>query len=673
MWLDRLTGPVTPSGSLTPSRPYSPSPRKNSNLAPPQRPGLGLYHPARSSSSLDLSTNTSTTSLVPQGRTAPNGSSLRFEQRPPPDVPDPLKVLRSILGNPEDGSAVNKPKRRKSRTVKIDFQGQSLEEYAQQTLSTEPPFNSSVSASVPSAGENRQKYQDFHMSIVDCDQVLQNVETYLTNFKAELGQVSAEIENLQARSIQLNAKLDNRRNVEKLLGPAVEEVSLSPITVRSIADGPIDDHFIKALHEVEARSLLIDAKEKEADNVRALQDLKPLLDDLMSKAIERIRDYVVAQIKALRSPNINAQVIQQQTLLKYKDLYSFLARHHSILADEIAQAYVNTMKWYYTSNFSRYQQALSSLKLHIFDQHDLLGSDVAPARRTVLGASKPNAPPHDSFNLGKREDVLKSKTDSALPAYLAEDSKSTHYHYMEIPFRNFNLALIDNVSAEYSVCTELFSATSTYQQVSKRVAEIFEPTFAMGHALTKQLVDSSNDGPGVLLCVRLNQHSAFELQRRKIPVADNYINYTNILLWPRFQMIMDLHIESLKKVPVSTARGAAAAFSLVGGSSPDPSRSSLAPHVVTQQFGQFLHGILALSADAGDDEPISKSLGRLRSEYETLMGKLSKGAGPDAGKKAKFLYNNYSLVLTIISDTKGKLAEEQMEHFGVLLKDLKSR
>ena len=665
MWLDRLTaGPATPSGSLTPSRPYSPSPRKNSQLAVPQRAGLGLSA-TRSSTSLDLSANTSTASLVSAPRLA-NGSSLRFEQRPPPDVPDPLKVLRSILGTPEHTGKTGSSKEDENRDADIDFGGLGLQEFLKQETPTQA--KAVDYASKLSAKENRQKYEDFHNSISECDQVLKTVETYLTNFKAELGQVSAEIESLQARSIQLNAKLDNRRKVEKLLGPAVEDISLSPFTVKSIAEGPIDDNFTKSLNEVEARSAIIEAKEKKSEQVKALQDLKPLLDDLKTKAIERIRDYIVAQIKAIRSPNINAQVIQQQTFLKYKDLYSFLARNHAILAEEIGQAYVNTMKWYYSSHFGRYQHALDSLQLHAFDQHDLLGAEPAPARKNVLGASRVPTPQHDAFGLGRREDVLKSKNDSALPSYLAEESKSVHY--MEIPFRNFNQALIDNVCAEYSVITELFS-TNTFHQVSRRVADIFEPTFAMGHSLTKQLVENTHDCLGVLLCVRLNQHFAFELQRRKVPVADSYINYTNILLWPRFQMVMDSHCESLKKVPTSSSRGAAAAFSLVGGGS-DASKASLAPHAITQRFGQFLHGLLTLSAEAGDDEPVSNSLGRLRTEYETLMGKLAKGVG-DASKRSKFLYNNYSLVLTIISDTKGRLAEEQKEHFGTLVRDMKSR
>ncbi len=96
---------------------------------------------------------------------------------------------------------------------------------------------------------------------------------------------------------------------------------------------------------------------------------------------------------------------------------------------------------------------------------------------------------------------------------------------------------------------------------------------------------------------------------------------------------MDLHCESLKKVTAPTNRGAVAAFSLVGN---DASKTSVAPHPVTQKFGQFLHGILALSSDASDDEPVSNSLRRLRSEYEASMTRLANGAG-DASKRSRFL------------------------------------
>jgi hypothetical protein len=219
-----------------------------------------------------------------------------------------------------------------------------------------------VRSCVSADDKEKDKFEDLHKSILACDEVLKSVETYLTNFQADLEAVSAEIESLQNRSIALNTKLENRKVVEKLLGPAVEDISISPAIVRKIAEGPVDDGFMRALTEIEKRSKIIDAKVKEQPNLGALSDIKPLLDNLTNRAVERIRDYIVAQIKAIRSPSINAQIIQQQAFLKFKDLYAFLAKHQPELAQQICQAYIYTMRWYYLNHFTRYRTALEKTR-----------------------------------------------------------------------------------------------------------------------------------------------------------------------------------------------------------------------------------------------------------------------------------------------------------------------
>ena len=233
-----------------------------------------------------------------------------------------------------------------------------------------------------------------------CDDVLKSVEISLTSFQKDLGLVSAEIETLQNRSTALNTKLENRKVVEKLLGPAVEEVSISPAVVRTISEGPIDESWLKSLHELEKRSRAIDSKMDGPITIRAVTDIKPLLNNLINKvsnydkaqwfyfdtednfqAIERIRDYLVAQIKALRSTSINAQILQQQSFLRFKDLYGFLAKHHRRLAEEISQAYINTMRWYYLNHFTRYRQALDKITLYTVDKQDAIGND-SPMQRS---------------------------------------------------------------------------------------------------------------------------------------------------------------------------------------------------------------------------------------------------------------------------------------------------
>lgn len=508
----------------------------------------------------------------------------------------------------------------------------------------------------------KDKFEDLHKSILACDEVLKSVETYLTNFQADLGAVSAEIESLQDRSVALNTKLENRKIVEKILGPAVEDISISPATVRKIAEGPVDDGFIKALSDLEKRSKTVAAKTASQPDLQALADIKPLLTDLTNKAIERIRDHIVAQIKAIRSPSINAQIIQQQAFLKYKDLYAFLARHQPELASQICQAYIYTMRWYYLNHFTRYKASLEKLKIHALDKYDVLGEDPTTKRSgALLGPSRSNAPAsYDAFSLGRRIDTLKTTSVQALPSHLAEEEKQAHY--LETPFRSFNLALVDNASFEYTFLTAYFSPSQSYHAIGRTFAAIFEPTFALGKALTKQLVETSTDTLGMLLCVRLNQHFAFELQRRKVPAVEGYVNATNMLLWPRFQQILDLHCTSLQKLTNSLPSRPPAAAALLGSSSSAAAANSTAPTPLTQKFANLIQGILALSSEAGDDEPVSVSVGRLRSEYEAYLARMGKGVA-DARKRDRFLCNNYSLVCTILADVEGRLGEEVRTHF----------
>lgn len=505
---------------------------------------------------------------------------------------------------------------------------------------------------------DKAKFEDLHRSIRACDEVLSSVETNLTSFRNDLVAVSADIETLQARSTALNVRLENRRAVEKGLGPIVEEISVSPVVVSKIVDGHIDEAWVKILTEVDKRATAYKKNLATAQNSKGLQDLGPLLEKLVLKAIERIRDFLVAQVKALRSPQINAQIIQQQNFLRFKELYSFLHRHHATLADEICLAYRNTMRWYYHNQFTRYEAALKRIKLHALEKTDVLGNDDTSRKGTVLSSSKISGPPHDAFNLGRRIDLLKTRDATALSSYLAEEDST--FHYLEVPFRNFNLALIDNATAEYTFLASFFSPALSYSTISKHFAYIFEPTFAQGQILTKALVTDTYDALGLLLAVRLNQHFQFSLQRRKVPAADSYINGTAMILWPRLQVVMDAHCESVRALTSSLP------------TRPPPkseqAKLSAAPHVTTQRFGQLVHGILMLSTEGGDDEPVVSSLRRLRSEIEAFLTKYSAMFGVDKRKRERFLYNNYSLILTIISDTAGKLAEEEQEHFEGLKK-----
>ena len=92
-----------------------------------------------------------------------------------------------------------------------------------------------------------------------------------------------EIETLQTKSAALNTRLENRKKVERLLGPAVEEISISPAVVQCVSSGPIDENWLKALAELQKRLKVIEAKASGSDTIKAALDIKPLLENLANK------------------------------------------------------------------------------------------------------------------------------------------------------------------------------------------------------------------------------------------------------------------------------------------------------------------------------------------------------------------------------------------------------
>src|SRR5262249_45724596 len=130
---------------------------------------------------------------------------------------------------------------------------------------------------------DRTKFEDLHKSIRACDDVLNSVETNLTSFRNDLALVSADIENLQARSAALNVRLENRKAVEKGLSPIVEELSVSPVVLSRISEGHIDEQWVQALKEVDRRASSYRSNSSNHNKSKASADLGPLLEKLVLK------------------------------------------------------------------------------------------------------------------------------------------------------------------------------------------------------------------------------------------------------------------------------------------------------------------------------------------------------------------------------------------------------
>ena len=297
----------------------------------------------------------------------------------------------------------------------------------------------------------------------------------------------------------------------------------------------------------------------------------------------------------------------------------------------------------------------------------------------LIGPTASSHNPRRSPNpllLGRRLEILTHASHMRSILQGALETKSPAH--MEDLFGVLTTAVTDNATAEYCFLASFISDTPSFTSLSRVFAGIFMPTFDLAHSFTKQLIDNNYDCLGLLLCVRIIQRHAFSLQRRKCPVVESWINGTNMLLWPKFQLVMDVHVDSVKKATNAIALGSKAKLSITLKKA-EGSKEGTTPHPLTQRFAHLLQGILALCSKesaahrssasstvkvvskSSDIEPVSRSLERLRNEYENFLMKTAKGVSP--GRRERYLGNNYSLILTVTGDTTGQLAEEQRALF----------
>jgi len=170
----------------------------------------------------------------------------------------------------------------------------------------------------------------------------------------------------------------------------------------------------------------------------------------------------------------------------------------------------------------------------------------------------------------------------------------------------------------------------------------------------------------------IHQHQLIMFKRR-IPCLDSYLDKVNMSLWPRFKMVFDLHLSSLRNANIKTLW-----------------EDDVHPHYVTRRYAEFTASLVHLNVEYGDGQ-LDLNLERLRMAIEDLLVKLAK-MFPKPKLQTVFLINNYDLTIAILKEAgtdggKAQLHFEEvlksniaiyveellLEHFSHLIKFVKTR
>ncbi|KAL3686247.1 hypothetical protein R1sor_004269 [Riccia sorocarpa] len=480
-----------------------------------------------------------------------------------------------------------------------------------------------------------------HAQIRECDTILTQMESLLGGFQVDLGSISSEIKSLQEQSMTMGVKLKNRRAAELKLARFIEEVIVSPNMIDTIVDGEVNEEYIRVLQVLSKKLQFLSDNALLKDSA-AMKDVIPEIERLRVKAVSKIREFLMQKLYALRRPKTNIQILQQNVLLKYKYAATFLHDHGREVYPEIRAAYVDTMNKVLNAHFRSYIQALEKLQLDIVTRNDLLGVEDAVARGSGLfsRAKEPLKNRSAVFALGDRASVLKDVDEPAIIPHIAEAS-NIRFPY-EVLFRSLHKLLMDTATSEYLFCSSFFGEDTIF-------IDIFTGPFGVINEHLNAVLPNSFDAIGLMLMVRLTYHHQLVMSRRRVPCLDAYFDKLNLLIWPRFKLVFDMHLNSIRSANVRTLW-----------------EDDVRPHYVTRRYAEFAASLLHLNKDYGDGQVLDLNLERLRVAVDDLLVKLARMFRPQK-QQTIFLINNYDMVLAVLKET-GTDGGKTQQQFEDLLK-----
>ncbi|XP_042061757.1 vacuolar protein sorting-associated protein 52 A-like isoform X1 [Salvia splendens] len=476
-----------------------------------------------------------------------------------------------------------------------------------------------------------------HDQIHECDTILSQMENLLSGFQAEIGSISSDIKILQEKSMDMGLKLKNRKAAESKLSKFVEEIIVPPRMIDIIVDGEVNEDYMKTL-EILSKKLKFVEVDSMVKTSKALNDVQPELEKLRQKAVSKVFDFMVQKLTALRKPKTNVQILQQSVLLKYKYVILFMKEHGKEVYLDVRAAYIDTMNKVLSTNIRAYIQALEKLQLDIATSNDLIGIDTRSTSLFLRGR-EPLKNRSAVFALGERINILKEIDESALIPHIAEAS-SKKYPY-EVLFRSLQKLLMDTATSEYLFCDEFFGEESMFY-------DIFAGPFLVIDEHMNTILPNCFDAIGLMLMIRIIYQHQLIMSRRRIPCLDSYLDKVNISLWPRFKIVFDMHVNSLRNANV---RGLW--------------EDDVHPHYVMRRYAEFTASLIQLNVDYGDGQ-LELNLERLRMSVDDLLVKLAK-LFQKPKSQTIFLINNYDMTIAVLKEAGPDGGKIQM-YFEELLK-----
>ncbi|XP_034948479.1 vacuolar protein sorting-associated protein 52 homolog [Chelonus insularis] len=467
-----------------------------------------------------------------------------------------------------------------------------------------------------------QNIASLHNQIAACDNILEKMESMLIGFQTDLGSISSEILNLQRRSVAMSQQLSNRQAIRGPLSQFIEDITVPEPLIMGIMESPVTDkNFLLCLQNLNHKINFI--KELSFKEAKSCVDVKDVIEKLKIQAMVKIRAYLLEQIYKFRKPMTNYQV-PQNNMLKYKYFFEFILANERNVAEEICSEYIDTMSKIYYSYFKSYSSRLMKLQFEEKpSKDDLMGVEDTASRGLFHKSSLKNR--GTVFSIGNRGDVLTSQLEQ--PIIVPHTASKTRYHY-EALFRSEQYALVDNACREYLFLTEFFKVRGS--QAMDIFNQVIGSTLNIMQKNLQSFVEESYDTIALFLCLHLVMRYQMVCHKRAVPALDKYWDTCTSIIWPRFQSIFTMNIQSIKDC--------------------DPLKfnKETGPHYITRRYAEFSAAVVSIN-EGFPCEGATLLLAELREAVQCFLLRMA-AIFPHRIQQLVFLINNYDLVLGVLME-----------------------
>lgn len=513
----------------------------------------------------------------------------------------------------------------------------------------------------------------------------------LEKYGSRLQEFTADLWHIKEKAAELKTILEYNSNKLSTISPMVNDLIIPPKTIDDILNGKINSHWKECVAFVQDKMAIYSMLESEnnGQNSQLPKDfdkMKEILHYLKLCILERSKRYIINHIKAMRNQQPVPSQRIQKAMLPVRELFQFIADNNYSLALELRQAYAYTMKWYYKEYFSRYVRSLCILKFKNIDSQYALGNGLSSVTKESSAAegsyiasyflpkstlssimySVTEEDINSYFAINKRISVLTQEDNTVMVSQIAENNQMENF--LEVGFKNLNLALLDNCTVEFQFLQSFFSVKGNNEEMHGLLEKIFQPTFDLAMDYISQLIQYTYDIFGILISIRIANRLHLESRGRGLPeMFENFLNGQLLLLWPKFQQLIDFQCENMKNSELKIKNSKSSHANIdQNNDSTTFTGPLISPHEFTIQFSNFLTSLLTLSKKESQDtfdersEPLYNSTIRLRNEFETVIRK----TGKKTSSSERFLATNFLYVYNILQQKyldfdQGKFSSEE--------------